>query len=76
MQMDNKTAQRPVRLEGTVALLDGFDASQLLRNCNTVIFLWNGKVKQLNASLIWKYVGICMSKKHIQTDIYYGFSVC
>ena len=68
MQTDNKTAPRPVVLEGTVALLDGFDASQLLRNCNTVIFIWSGKLKQLKARLMSKYVGICISKnRHSRT---------
>ena len=31
-----KTESRPPSSDGIVALLDGFDASQLLRFCNTV----------------------------------------
>ena len=31
-----ETASQSVGLEGIVALLDGYDASQLLRFCNTV----------------------------------------
>ena len=34
-----KTAYRPPGLDGIVALLDGYDASQLLRFCNTVKFI-------------------------------------
>ena len=30
----------------------------------------------MNARLIWKYVGKCMSTKHIQTYIYDGSSAC
>ena len=33
------TASRPVGLEGIEALLDGYDASQLLRFSNTVKFI-------------------------------------
>ena len=62
-------ASRPIAWVGIAALPDGYDASQLLRFCNTVKFIWSGKLKQMKAKLIWKYVGIYMSTKQIQTDI-------
>ena len=64
-----KAASRPVGLEGIVALLDGHDASHSLRFCNTVKFIWSGKVKQMKARLVWNYFLIYMSTYHIQTDI-------
>ena len=64
-----KTASRPPGLNGIVSLLDGYDASKLLRLCNTVKFISNVKVKQTNAKLNWKYGGIYMSTKHTQTDL-------
>ena len=69
IQTTYKTASRPAGLEGIVALLDGYDASQLLRFCNTDKFIWSGKIKQMKARLMWKYVGNYMSTKHIKTDI-------
>ena len=65
----NKTASLPTGLDGIVVLLDGYEASLLLRYCNTVKLIWSGKIKQKNARLIWKYVGYYRSTKHIQTDV-------
>ena len=64
-----KTASRPGGLEGIVALLDSYDASQLLRFCNMVKIIWIVKIKQMKAGLIRKYVQIYKSPNHIQTDI-------
>ena len=64
-----KTASLPPGLGGVVVLTDGYDASQLLRFCNNIKFIWIGKIIQMKARLIWKYVQIYMSTNHMQTDI-------
>ena len=64
-----KTASRTEGLEGIVALLEGYDALQLLRLCITDKFTWGDKIKQMKARLIWKYVEIYMSTVQIQSDI-------
>ena len=47
-----KGASRPIGLDGIVALLGGYDASQWLRYCNTVKLISSGKIKQMKAGLI------------------------
>ena len=69
VQKENKTASRETGNDAIVVLFDVYDASLWLRYCNTVKIIWGVEIKQMNECLIWKYVGICMSKKHIQTDI-------
>ena len=64
-----ETASPPVVLEGIVALLDGYDASSLLRLWNTVKFSWSDKVKQMKAMIFCKYVEIYMSTEYIQPEI-------
>ena len=46
-----KTASRPIGLDSSVVHLDENDASYLLRYCNTVNFIWSGKMKQMMARL-------------------------
>ena len=62
-----KTASRPPGIAGIVARLDGYDASDLLGFCKTVKLIWSGKINQMLARLIWKYVEIYMSTEHIET---------
>ena len=51
-----KTASRPTGWDGSVGHLDGYDASQWLRDGNTVKLIGSGKIKQMKEKLIWKYV--------------------
>ena len=64
-----KTASRPVGLEGIVVPHDGYNASYWFRFCITVKLVWSVKIKQMKARLIWKYEGIYLSTKHLQTDV-------
>ena len=56
-----QTASRPTGLDGIVALLDGYDASQRSRYCITYKFISRCNRKQMKARLILKYVEIDMT---------------
>ena len=56
-----KTASLPTGLDGTVVLVDGYNAPKCLRYCHTVKIILSGKIKLVKARIIWKYVGIYMS---------------
>ena len=58
-----KTASGPTGWDGIVVLLDGYDASWWLSFSNTVKLIWSRKVKQMKASLIWKYALYYMASK-------------
>ena len=64
-----KTVSRLTGVDGIAALLDGYDASDLLGFCKTLKLIWSGKKNQMKASLIWKYFEIYMSTKHKLADI-------
>ena len=64
-----KMASRATGGDGIAVLLYGFDVSWWLRYCNAVKLILTSSIKQMWARLIWKYVGYCMSTKHIKTDI-------
>ena len=64
-----KWASQPAGFAGILLDLDGYDAEYRLRYCNTVKHIWSGKIKQVKARQVWKYVGTDMSTKHIETDI-------
>ena len=46
-----KTVYWPTGCDGSVVLLDGYDASKWLRYCYMVKFIWNGEIKQMKNGL-------------------------
>ena len=56
-----KTVSWPTGVDGSVILLDGYDASKWLRYCYTVKFIWSGEIKQMNEAFMWIYVSNYMS---------------
>ena len=60
-RLSYKKASRPTGLDGIVVLLNGYDPSLCLWYWYKVKLILSGKIKQMKARLIWKYVGIDMT---------------
>ena len=58
---DYKTVTWPTGWDGSVGLLDGYNASKWLRCSNMVKFIWSGDIKQTKGGSIRIYVGYYMS---------------
>ena len=59
------SAFRSFGWDGSVVLLDGYKATCGIRYSHTVTLIRSGKIKQMKARLIWKFVEYYMSTKHI-----------
>ena len=51
-----KTVSWPTAWDGSVGLLDGYDATKSLGYWNTVKFIRSGEIKQTKEWFLWTYV--------------------